>query len=84
METLENVVTSIREFVWEAGIPVGDSTIPVVVIALIGAGTFLTLRLGFIQLGPHPSCSETHRRPDRRPTVPGPAADRNPRPVSAP
>ncbi len=50
METLENVVTAIRVFVWEWGIPVGDSTIPIVVIALIGAGTFLTLRLGFIQL----------------------------------
>jgi AGCS family alanine or glycine:cation symporter len=50
METLENVVTNVRIFVWEWGIPVGDSTIPLVVIALIGAGTFLTLRLGFIQL----------------------------------
>ena len=50
METLENVVTAVRIFVWEWGIPVGDSTIPIVVIALIGAGTFLTLRLGFIQL----------------------------------
>ena len=50
METLENVVTAVRVFVWEAGIPVGDSTIPIVVIALIGAGAFLTLRLGFIQL----------------------------------
>ena len=50
METLENVVTAVRIFVWEWGIPVGDSTIPLVVIALIGAGTFLTLRLGFIQL----------------------------------
>ncbi len=50
METLENVVTNIRIFVWEGGIPLGDSTIPVVVIALIGTGVFLTLRLGFIQL----------------------------------
>ena len=50
METLENVVSAIRSIVWEAGIPVGDSTIPLVVIALIGAGTFLTLRLGFVQL----------------------------------
>ncbi len=50
METLENVVTAARVFVWEWGIPIGDSTIPLVVIALIGAGTFLTLRLGFIQL----------------------------------
>jgi AGCS family alanine or glycine:cation symporter len=50
METLENVVSAVRSFVWEFGIPVGDSTISFVVIALIGAGTFLTLRLGFIQL----------------------------------
>ena len=50
METLENVATAVRVFVWEWGIPVGDSTIPLVVIALIGAGAFLTIRLGFIQL----------------------------------
>ena len=50
METLENVVTSVRVFVWEWGIPLGESTIPLVVIVLIGAGAFLTLRLGFIQL----------------------------------
>ncbi len=50
METLESFVTKIRIFVWEGGIPLGDSTIPVVVIALIGTGVFLTLRLGFIQL----------------------------------
>ena len=50
METLETVVTAIRVFVWEAGIPVGDSTISIVVIVLIGTGMFLTLRLGFIQL----------------------------------
>ena len=50
METLENVVTAVRVLVWEWGIPVGDSTIPLVVIALIGAGAFLTLRLGFVQL----------------------------------
>jgi AGCS family alanine or glycine:cation symporter len=50
METLENLATAIREQVWGGGIPIGDSTIPIVVIALIGAGAFLTLRLGFIQL----------------------------------
>ena len=50
METLENVVTAVRVFVWEWGIPIGGSTIPLVVIALIGAGVFLTIRLGFIQL----------------------------------
>jgi len=50
METLENVVTAVRVFVWEWGIPVGDSTVSFVVIALIGTGVFLTLRLGFIQL----------------------------------
>ncbi|MGD8376195.1 MAG: sodium:alanine symporter family protein [Acidobacteriota bacterium] len=37
-------------YVWEIGVPVGDETIPGVVIALLGTGLFLTLRLGFIQI----------------------------------
>ncbi len=50
MERFENLVATIRAFVWEWGIPAGDSDIPLVVLALIGVGGFLTLRLGFIQL----------------------------------
>ena len=50
MERFENLVSAVRVFVWEWGIPVGDSDIPLVILALIGVGGFLTLRLGFIQL----------------------------------
>ncbi|SVA61155.1 uncharacterized protein METZ01_LOCUS114009, partial [marine metagenome] len=50
MERFENFVSVIREFVWEWGIPAGTQDIPLVVLALIGVGGFLTLRLGFIQL----------------------------------
>ncbi|MEX2610062.1 MAG: sodium:alanine symporter family protein [Gemmatimonadota bacterium] len=32
------------------GVPVGDETIPFMVIALLGTGLYLTVRLGFIQL----------------------------------
>ena len=46
----ERIVTTLGELVWEWGIPVGEETIPVVVIALLGTGFFLTLRLGFIQI----------------------------------
>ncbi len=50
MERFENLVAVARTFIWEWGIPAGDGSIPGVVLLLIGAGGFLTLRLGFIQL----------------------------------
>jgi AGCS family alanine or glycine:cation symporter len=50
MEQFANFVSRVREIVWEGGIPVGDADIPIVVLALIGAGFFLTVRLGFVQI----------------------------------
>ena len=50
MERFENLVSAVRAFVWEWGIPAGDGDIPIVILALIGVGAFLTLRLGLIQL----------------------------------
>jgi len=50
MERFENLIGTVRGFVWEWGIPAGDQDIPLVVLALIGVGGFLTLRLGLIQL----------------------------------
>ena len=50
MERFENLVSAVRAFVWEWGIPTGDGDIPIVILALIGVGGFLTLRLGVIQL----------------------------------
>ncbi len=50
MEFFERIVNTASEFIWDRGVPVGDQEIPWVVIALLGTGFFLTIRLGFIQL----------------------------------
>jgi alanine or glycine:cation symporter, AGCS family len=50
MELFARIVGTLNDFVWGFGIPVGGETIPLVVIALLGTGLFLTLRLGFIQI----------------------------------
>jgi AGCS family alanine or glycine:cation symporter len=50
VESFENLVSAVRAFVWEWGVPAGDGNIPLVILALIGVGAYLTLRLGFIQL----------------------------------
>jgi AGCS family alanine or glycine:cation symporter len=47
---LEWFVAEVGGFVWNFGIPVGEETIPLVVILLLGAGFYFTVRLGFIQL----------------------------------
>jgi AGCS family alanine or glycine:cation symporter len=39
-----------NRYIVEFGIPVGDETIPIMVLLLLGTGVFLTLRLGFIQI----------------------------------
>jgi alanine or glycine:cation symporter, AGCS family len=49
MELLERIVTTLNNWVWQAGIPYNNERIPFVVIALLGTGVFLTLRLNFIQ-----------------------------------
>ena len=50
MELLTRISDFLEHYVWDIGIPVGEETIPYVVIALLGTGLFLTLRLGFIQI----------------------------------
>jgi len=50
METFERIVNQLNDLVWNSGIPFGGEILPFVVIALIGTGIFLTLRLGFVQL----------------------------------
>ncbi len=50
MELFEQIVSFLEWLVWSSGIQVGDESIPFIVIALLGTGVFLTLRLGFIQL----------------------------------
>jgi len=49
MEALSQFVSQLESWVWESGIPVGDETIPFVVILLLGAGIYFTFRLSFIQ-----------------------------------
>ena len=50
METVQRIVDALEFGVFEFGIPAGDETIPLVVILLIGAGVYFTLRLGLVQL----------------------------------
>ncbi len=50
METLERIVTAAASYVWDRGIPFRGEEIPWVVVALLGTGIFLTVRLGFLQL----------------------------------
>ena len=46
----QEIVSTLNSLVWDRGIPVGDQAIPLIVIALLGTGVLLTIRLGFIQL----------------------------------
>ncbi|HEX7119335.1 MAG TPA: sodium:alanine symporter family protein [Longimicrobiales bacterium] len=50
MERFNQIVSTLNDWVWNQGIPVGGEEIPYVVIALLGTGIFLTLYLGFIQI----------------------------------
>ena len=50
METLEQLIRTVKFYVDSFGIPVGEQVVPLKVIALLGAGGFLTVRLGFVQL----------------------------------
>ncbi|HLE55681.1 MAG TPA: alanine:cation symporter family protein, partial [Rhodothermia bacterium] len=50
MELIERIIGFLERIVWSTGITVGGETIPFLVIALLGTGVFLTIRLGFVQL----------------------------------
>ncbi|HEX7050898.1 MAG TPA: sodium:alanine symporter family protein [Longimicrobiales bacterium] len=49
-DSIQEIATTLSELIWEAGISIGGDRIPFVVIALLGTGVFLTLRLGLVQL----------------------------------
>lgn len=50
LETLADGVDFLVDFVWGFGIPTGTGNdIPIVVLLLLGAGLYLTMRLGFVQ-----------------------------------
>ncbi len=71
MEQIRSIISWLEHLVWSTGIPVGGETIPFLVIALLGTGIFLTIRLGLIQfrrLG-HGAAVATGRYDD--PTEPG-------------
>jgi AGCS family alanine or glycine:cation symporter len=50
MELFENLINTASEYIWDRGIPVAGEEVPWVVVALLGTGLFLTIRLGFLQL----------------------------------
>ena len=50
MAAIQGIVNTLEFMVFEFGIPAGQETIPVVVIILIGAGFYFTLRLGLVQI----------------------------------
>jgi AGCS family alanine or glycine:cation symporter len=50
MEIFRSIVDWLEWLVWSFGVPVGDETVPFLVIGLLGVGVFLTLRLGIIQV----------------------------------
>jgi len=49
MEALSSFVDLLENLIWNSGITVQGEKIPFVVMILLGAGAYLTLRLGFIQ-----------------------------------
>ncbi|MCZ6918732.1 MAG: sodium:alanine symporter family protein [Gemmatimonadetes bacterium] len=50
MESLEQIVSAVKNFIDNFGIPLMGETVPIKVIALLGTGIYLTVRLGFVQI----------------------------------
>ena len=50
MDFLQKIIDFLTRYFVEIGIPVGDENVPLMVIILLGIGTYLTLRLGFVQV----------------------------------
>ena len=50
MEAIESLIAAVKNFVDKFGIPFGEQTISLKVIALLGTGFYLTVRLGFVQI----------------------------------
>ncbi|HEX9728444.1 MAG TPA: sodium:alanine symporter family protein [Gemmatimonadales bacterium] len=49
MEGLEQLIGSVKDLVDHFGLPIRGEVVPLKVLVLLGAGIFLTIRLGFIQ-----------------------------------
>jgi AGCS family alanine or glycine:cation symporter len=50
MQTFADIVRTLEYYVWTWGIPAGGEMISLLVIALLGTGLFLAVRLSFIQI----------------------------------
>ena len=50
MDAIEQIIRTVKFYIDSFGIPVGEQVIPLKVIALLGTGFFLTVRLGFVQV----------------------------------
>ena len=50
MDAIEQIIQTVKFYVDNFGIPVGEQVVPLKVIALLGTGLFLTVRLGFVQV----------------------------------
>ena len=50
MDAIEHVIQTVKYYVDNFGVPMGEQVIPLKVIALLGTGFFLTVRLGFVQV----------------------------------
>ncbi|MDP6579912.1 MAG: sodium:alanine symporter family protein [Vicinamibacterales bacterium] len=50
MDSIEQLIQTIKFYVDSFGVPVGEQVVPLKVIALLGTGLFLTVRLGFVQV----------------------------------
>ena len=50
MDLIEQLIQTVKFYIDSFGIPVGEQVIPLKVIALLGTGLFLTVRLGFVQI----------------------------------
>ena len=49
MEFFQRIVGTLEYYTWSFGPTIGGESIPIIVVALLGTGFFLTLRLAFIQ-----------------------------------
>lgn len=50
MDAIEQIISAAKNFIDNFGLPILGQTIPLKVIALLGTGIYLTIRLGFVQL----------------------------------
>ncbi len=51
MEFFQRIVGTLEYYTWSFGPTIGGESIPVIVVALLGTGLFLTLRLAFYSSG---------------------------------